>query len=115
VRSAKSSKSVKSAKKGAKSAKSVPDDDDDQDDEESEAESEAESVIEGKIKRSIQDRKEYYKNQSDCHAFGPHRAVCSRCKQVVNLSRREKFAVAPWEKHRSKCDQELARWVIRSL
>lgn len=64
----------------------------------------------GKIRRDIKDRQQYFSNQSDCAAFGPHRALCSRCKTFVNLSKQQMFAVAPWEKHRAKCDQELARF-----
>lgn len=63
----------------------------------------------GKIIRTAKDRREYFKNQTDCHTFGPHRALCSRCKQLVNLNRKQTYAVLPWEKHRAKCDQELAR------
>lgn len=84
----------------------------DEEEDASVADSFADSVVSaaggGKISRTVKDRQEYYKNQSDCHAFGPHRAVCSRCKQVVNLTRKQTYAVGPWERHRAKCDQELA-------
>ncbi|KAJ2934778.1 hypothetical protein H1R20_g2304, partial [Candolleomyces eurysporus] len=75
------------------------------------ADSLADSVVGaagGRISRTAKDRQEYFKNQSDCHAFGPHRAICSRCKKIVNLTRKQTYAVGPWERHRAKCDQELA-------
>ncbi|TFK29681.1 hypothetical protein FA15DRAFT_663846 [Coprinopsis marcescibilis] len=78
-------------------------------DEGSVAESIAESTItSGRISRTVKDRQEYFKNQSDCAAFGPYRALCSRCKHFVNLNRSQTYAVTPWERHRAKCDQELA-------
>ncbi|KAJ3538940.1 hypothetical protein NMY22_g4956 [Coprinellus aureogranulatus] len=72
------------------------------------ADSFATASVGGKISRTAKDRQEYFRNQSDCHAFGPHRALCSRCKRIVNLARKQAYAVGPWERHRTKCDQELA-------
>ncbi|KAH6915950.1 hypothetical protein BKA70DRAFT_1418868 [Coprinopsis sp. MPI-PUGE-AT-0042] len=86
------------------------DEDEDEDEEGSAADSIAESMVlsSAKIRRDVKDRQQYFSNQSDCATFGPHRALCSRCKTFVNLSKQQTFAVAPWEKHRAKCDQELA-------
>ncbi|KAJ2918683.1 hypothetical protein MD484_g1764, partial [Candolleomyces efflorescens] len=119
IKAAASSSSLKVNEAGpvtkpASKAKSVAQSAEDEDEEGgSVADSLADSVMGaagGRISRTAKDRQEYFKNQSDCHAFGPHRAICSRCKKIVNLTRKQTYAVGPWERHRAKCDQELARY-----
>jgi len=82
-----------------------------EDDGGSQGASDAESAQGGagsRLHRSAKERQAYFANQPDCAAHGPHRALCSRCCRFVNLLRAQPYAVAPWERHRAKCDQEQA-------
>ncbi|KAF8630147.1 hypothetical protein AX15_003099 [Amanita polypyramis BW_CC] len=58
----------------------------------------------GSIRRTEAERFFYFKNQPECAEVEPHRALCMRCNSFVNLGRKQKYAVHPWELHRTKCD-----------
>ena len=70
----------------------------------------AESTISvTKTRRNEAERIEYYKNQPECGILEPHAAQCTRCDKMVNLGRRQTYAVRPWELHRIRCDQKPAK------
>ncbi len=70
----------------------------------------AESTISvTKTRRNEAERIEYYKNQPECGILEPHAAQCTRCDKIVNLGRRQTYAVRPWELHRIRCDQKPAK------
>ncbi|KAJ6619875.1 hypothetical protein B0H10DRAFT_2163714 [Mycena sp. CBHHK59/15] len=59
------------------------------------------------IRRTEAERIEYFKNQSDCSDMEPHSVMCTRCNKLVNLGRKQTYAVKPWETHRKRCDQKV--------
>ncbi|KAJ7623144.1 hypothetical protein FB45DRAFT_924730 [Roridomyces roridus] len=63
----------------------------------------------GTIRRTEAERIEYFKNQPDCAPdIEPHGVMCTRCNKLVNLGRKQTYAVRPWENHRKRCDQKMA-------
>ncbi|KAF9454289.1 hypothetical protein P691DRAFT_770724 [Macrolepiota fuliginosa MF-IS2] len=65
------------------------------------------SISANRIKRTENERKQYFENESECGSVEPRRAFCTRCKDWVRLSSRQTYYVRPWEMHRAKCDQKL--------
>jgi hypothetical protein len=71
------------------------------------------SVSVGRIRRTEAERIEYFRNQPECGTLEPHHAACIRCNKVVNLGRRQTYAVRPWESHRNRCDQRVPQSRVR--
>ncbi|KAH9479408.1 hypothetical protein JR316_0007998 [Psilocybe cubensis] len=61
-----------------------------------------------KTRRNESERIEYFKNQAECGKLEPHSAECIICNKVVNLGRKQTYAVRPWEIHRARCDKKAA-------
>jgi len=84
-------------------AKSIGDDDDDN-------VSIAESTIStGRVRRNEAERIQYFENQPECGKMESHHVQCLRCDKSVNLGKRQRYAVRPWEIHRARCDQRPVR------
>ncbi|KAJ7504281.1 hypothetical protein B0H11DRAFT_1981470 [Mycena galericulata] len=62
----------------------------------------------GTIRRTEAERIEYFNNQPDCSNIEPHGVMCTRCNKLVNLGRKQTYAVKPWETHRKRCDQKVS-------
>ncbi|KAJ7759188.1 hypothetical protein B0H16DRAFT_631618 [Mycena metata] len=62
----------------------------------------------GQIRRTEAERIEYFNNQPDCSNIEPHNVTCTRCNKVVQLGRKQTYAVRPWETHRIRCDQKVS-------
>ncbi|KAJ3786959.1 hypothetical protein GGU10DRAFT_350174 [Lentinula aff. detonsa] len=69
----------------------------------------ADSIISGnRVRRSEDERIEYFKNQPECGSLEPNQVKCLRCQKYVSLGKRTTYNVRPWENHRSKCDLKPA-------
>ncbi|KAF8906249.1 hypothetical protein CPB84DRAFT_429337 [Gymnopilus junonius] len=64
-----------------------------------------------RIRRNEGERIEYFKNQPECGKLEPHSAECIKCRKIVNLGRKQTYAVRPWEIHRARCDLKPAQVV----
>ncbi|PPQ67874.1 hypothetical protein CVT25_010313 [Psilocybe cyanescens] len=67
------------------------------------------SISTTKTRRNESERIEYFKNQPDCGKLEPRSAQCMVCNKVVNLGRKQTYAVRPWEIHRGRCDLKAAQ------
>lgn len=71
------------------------------------------STISSKIKRRREpERIEYFRNQPFCGKLDPHEVTCTKCSKTVKLSRRQTYAIRPWENHRRRCDLQPARSLL---
>ncbi|KAF8651599.1 hypothetical protein AX16_004689 [Volvariella volvacea WC 439] len=59
-----------------------------------------------KIRRTEAQRIQYFENDPDAGEIEPYRIFCKRCGQHVNLGRKQTYTIRPWEKHRTRCDQQ---------
>lgn len=53
-------------------------------------------------------RKQKLLQEDLCEVLGPHQAKCLRCDQVIQLSKKMKYALSQWEKHRHSCRRKLS-------
>lgn len=58
------------------------------------------------IRRTEAERIQLLKGHVECGEMEPHRVFCTRCDQWVNLGKQQTYALRPWEKHRTRCDQK---------
>ncbi|KAH7867824.1 hypothetical protein F5879DRAFT_952570 [Lentinula edodes] len=69
----------------------------------------ADSIISvNRVRRSENERIEYFKNQPECGSLEPNRVKCLRCQKYVALGKQTTYSVRPWEKHRARCDLKPA-------
>ncbi|KIK50457.1 hypothetical protein GYMLUDRAFT_51165 [Collybiopsis luxurians FD-317 M1] len=61
-----------------------------------------------RVRRTEEERIEYFKNQPECGSLEPNRVKCTRCQKYVSLGKQTTYNVRPWEKHRAKCDLKPA-------
>ncbi|KIY51840.1 hypothetical protein FISHEDRAFT_70339 [Fistulina hepatica ATCC 64428] len=59
-----------------------------------------------RIRRTEAERIQYFTNEPECAELTPHRVLCTRCRNYVNLRKTQTYAVRPWEAHRTRCDQK---------
>jgi hypothetical protein len=59
-----------------------------------------------RIRRTEAERMQLLKDHVECGEMEPHRVFCTRCDQWVNLGKQQTYALRPWEKHRTRCDQK---------
>ncbi|KAF8892229.1 hypothetical protein BD779DRAFT_100651 [Infundibulicybe gibba] len=63
------------------------------------------TVSVNRVRRTEEERIQYFKNQPECGKSEPHQALCTRCNKFVKLGRAQTYTVRPWETHRARCDQ----------
>ncbi|KAF5379362.1 hypothetical protein D9757_007611 [Collybiopsis confluens] len=61
-----------------------------------------------RVRRTEEERIEYFKNQPECSSLEPNRVKCTRCQKYVALGNKTSYNVRPWEKHRARCDLKPA-------
>jgi len=66
------------------------------------------------VRRTEAERIQVFKAHSACREIEPHRVLCARCNKWLSLGQRQTYALAPWEKHRERCDQKPPRTETQS-
>jgi hypothetical protein len=59
-----------------------------------------------RIRRTEAKRIQILEDDVNCGEMEPHRVYCTSCEKWVNLGKQQTYALRPWEKHKTRCDQK---------